>query len=142
MAEPDRRSPLLHSYENAAVIVSGIAVDQVSRPTICPGYDVAGLVDHIVEAASRAAALGRGQAPPAGDDSPHVELSDAPAQLRRSKPSTATWWNPDRRSAPRCRHLPAPTTGNASLPSWDATPEHRWANAGLAGPARSGRALA
>jgi hypothetical protein len=46
---------------------------------LCPGYDVAGLIDHMVEAAFRAAALGRGQTPPAGDDSPHVELADAPA---------------------------------------------------------------
>jgi hypothetical protein len=37
-------------------------------------------------------------------------------------PGTATWRDPDRRSGPRCRHPPAPTTGNASPPSWDATP--------------------
>jgi hypothetical protein len=73
---------LLHSHENAAVILSGITVEQVGHPTTRPGYDVARLIDHIVEATYRAAALGRGQTPPAGDDSPHVELSNAPAQLR------------------------------------------------------------
>ena len=97
MAESDRRSTLLHSYENAAVIVSGIAVDQVGHPTTCPGYDVAGLIDHIVEAAYRAAALGRGQTPPAGDDSPHVELSDAPAQLRHAAEEAAQAWGDESR---------------------------------------------
>src|ERR1700692_372101 len=67
MAEPDRRTPLLESYENAAVLVSGLPADQVALRTPCHNYDVAGLIDHIVEAAHRAAALGRGQAPPAGD---------------------------------------------------------------------------
>src|ERR1035438_9129165 len=92
MADPDRRTPLLEAYENAAVIVSGITADQVTLRTPCPGYDVAGLIDHIVEAAHRAAALGRGQTPPAGDDSPHVELADAPAQLRRAAAEAAQAW--------------------------------------------------
>ena len=78
MADSDRRSALLDSYENAAVIVSGIVADELGHPTPCPKYDVAGLIDHLVEAGHRAAALGRGQAPPPGDESPHVELSDAP----------------------------------------------------------------
>ena len=78
----DRRSTLLDSYENAAVIVSGIVADELGHRTPCPKYDVAGLIDHLVEAGHRAAALGRGQAPPPGDESPHVELSDAPRQLR------------------------------------------------------------
>lgn len=97
MAESDRRTTLLHSYENAAVIVSGITVDQVGQPTICPGYDVAGLIDHLVEAAFRAAALGRGQTPPAGDDSPHVALSEAPAQLRRAGEEAAEAWGDESR---------------------------------------------
>jgi hypothetical protein len=97
MADPDRRTPLLEAYENAAVIVSGITADQVTLRTPCPGYDVAGLIDHIVEAAHRAAALGRGQTPPAGDDSPHVELADAPAQLRRAAGEAAQAWGDDSR---------------------------------------------
>ena len=63
MADSDRRSTLLDSYENAAVIVSGIVADELGHPTPCPKYDVAGLIDHLVEAGHRAAALGRGQAP-------------------------------------------------------------------------------
>ena len=92
MADSDRRSALLASYENAAVIVSGIAADELGRPTPCPKYDVAGLIDHLVEAGHRAAALGRGQAPPPGDGSPHVELSDAPGQLRSAAEEAAQAW--------------------------------------------------
>ena len=63
MTDPDRRAELVESYENAAVIVSGIRADEVTLRTPCSGYDVAGLIDHLVEAAYRAAALGRGQSP-------------------------------------------------------------------------------
>jgi len=92
MGYHDRRDTLLHSYENAAVIVSAIEDRQLAHPTPCPGYDVAGLIDHLVEAAHRAAALGQGQAPPPGDHSPHVELADAPAQLRKAASEAAAAW--------------------------------------------------
>jgi uncharacterized protein (TIGR03086 family) len=92
MADSDHRSALWDSYENAAVIVSGIVPDELSHPTPCPKYDVAGLIDHLVEAGHRAAALGRGQAPPPGDESPHVELSDAPGQLRSAAEQAAQAW--------------------------------------------------
>ena len=92
MADSDRRSTLLDSYENAAVIVSGIVADELGHPTPCPRYDVARLIDHLVEAGHRAAALGRGQAPPPGDESPHVPLADAPGQLRSAaEEATVTW---------------------------------------------------
>jgi uncharacterized protein (TIGR03086 family) len=92
MADADRREAMLDSYQNAAVIVSGIAADQLGHPTPCPKYDVAALIDHLVEAGHRAAALGRGQAPPPGDRSPHVELSDAPGQLRSAAAEAAHAW--------------------------------------------------
>ncbi|HEY1762885.1 MAG TPA: TIGR03086 family metal-binding protein [Acidimicrobiales bacterium] len=95
MSDPDRRTSLLESYENAAVIVSGITAEQVTLPTPCPGYDVADLIDHLVEAGNRVAALGRGLAPPAGDDSPHVELADSPTQLRRAAEEAAQAWSDD-----------------------------------------------
>jgi uncharacterized protein (TIGR03086 family) len=95
MAESDRRRTLVGSYENAAVIVSGIVADELCDPTPCPKYDVAGLIDHLVEAGRRAAALGGGQAPPPGDESPHVELSDAPSQLRSSAQQAAQGWGED-----------------------------------------------
>jgi Mycothiol maleylpyruvate isomerase N-terminal domain len=44
------------------VIVSGIDADELDHPTPCPKYDVAGLIDHLIEAGHRAAALGRGHA--------------------------------------------------------------------------------
>ena len=92
MADPDRRSTLSASYENAAIIVSAIGSDRLGHPTPCPNYDVAGLIDHLVEAGYRAAALGRGQAPPPGDESSHIELSDAPTQLRRAAKEAAEAW--------------------------------------------------
>jgi uncharacterized protein (TIGR03086 family) len=95
MADSDRRSTLLDSYENAAVIVSGIDADELGHPTPCPEYDVAALIDHLVEAGRRAAALGRGQAPPPGDQSPHVELSDAPRQLRSAAEQAWRAWGDD-----------------------------------------------
>ena len=84
---------LLASYENAAVIVSGIDPADLGRPTPCPKYDVAGLIDHLVEAGHRVAALGRGQAPPPGDESPHVELFDVPDQLRQAAEIAAQAWD-------------------------------------------------
>jgi uncharacterized protein (TIGR03086 family) len=92
MADPDRRSTLLVSYENAAAIVSGINAEELGHPTPCPKYDVAGLVDHIVEAGHRAAALGRGRTPPPGDESPRVQLPDAAGQLRRAATEAAQAW--------------------------------------------------
>jgi len=92
MAEHDRRSTLLASYENATVIISAIDPERLGDPTPCPRYDVAGLIDHLVEAGKRAAALGRGQAPPPGDESPHVEISDAPAQLGHAAKDAAEAW--------------------------------------------------
>ena len=101
MVEHDRRRMLLDSYENAAVIVSGIDAEDLGQPTPCRKYDVAGLVGHIVEAGRRAAALGRGQTPPPGDDSPHVELSDAPGQLRQAAEDARQAWNDDSRLSSR-----------------------------------------
>jgi uncharacterized protein (TIGR03086 family) len=95
MVNHDRRSTLLDAYENAAVILSGIDAEDLGNPTPCRNYAVARLVDHIVEAGHRAAALGRGQAPPPGDVSPHVELSDAPGELRHAALEAAEAWDDD-----------------------------------------------
>ncbi len=96
-ATPDHRSILIDAYENAAVIVSGISPDQLRNSTPCDGYDVAGLIDHVVEAGRRAAALGRGQPPPSGDASPHVELTEAPDRLRSAAKEAAAAWAEDTR---------------------------------------------
>lgn len=95
MADPDRRSALFDAYENAAMIVSGIDANELGHPTPCLKYDVAGIIDHLVEAGNRAAALGRGQAPPPGDESTRVELADAPGQLRCAAEEAAKAWADD-----------------------------------------------
>src|SRR5664279_2483896 len=92
MADSDRRNTLFDAYENAALIVSGIGAEELGHPTPCANYDVAGLIDHLVEAGRRAAALGRGQAPPPGDESPHVELCDAPGHMRSAVEQAAQAW--------------------------------------------------
>ena len=125
MTDADRRGTLLDSYENAAVIVSGIDAGELGQPTPCPEYDVAGLIDHLVEAGHRAAALGRGQAPPPGDGSPHVELSDAPGQLRSAAEVAAQAWDDD--SGLSLRH---------AMPWASSTPEPP----GRHVPGRAGRA--
>lgn len=46
------------SYENAAEIVSAMAPSNSAIRHHAPKHDVIGLIDHLVEAANRAAALG------------------------------------------------------------------------------------
>jgi uncharacterized protein (TIGR03086 family) len=97
MAQGDRRGTLAYAYETAATIVSVTRPDEVGHPTPCPNYDVAGLIDHLVEAGRRAAVLGHGQPPPPGDDSPHVALADAPSELRAAAHEAAEAWGDDTR---------------------------------------------
>jgi uncharacterized protein (TIGR03086 family) len=97
MGDPDRRSSLLDSYANAAAIVARIRPEQLGLPTPCRAYSVGALIDHLVEAGHRAAALGRGQAPPAGDRCPHVDLGDAPRQLAAAAEEAAQAWGNDAR---------------------------------------------
>ena len=88
----DHRSDLYRSYEQAAAVVAAIRPDQLGQPTSCPDYDVAGLVDHVVGAGWRTAALGRGEQPQ-GHEFPHVELADAPGQLRRAAGEASAAWS-------------------------------------------------
>lgn len=96
MTGTDRRQDLVRSYRQAATVVAGIRPDQLAAPTPCSEYDVATLVDHTVGAGWRAAALGRGE-PPASEGFPHVELSDAPDQLRRAGDDAEASWSDDAR---------------------------------------------
>lgn len=87
----DRRTALIRSYDTAVGVVSNVGTEQLSSPTPCDKFDVAALVDHIVGAGFRAAELGEGKQP-TGDEFPHVELTDAPDQLRRAaKQAEAAW---------------------------------------------------
>ncbi len=92
MTISDRRPALFEAYDHAAAIVSSVQPDQLDLPTSCPQYDVATMVDHIVGAGHRAAAMGRGEVD-AGEEFPHVELSDAPEQLRRAGKEAQTAWS-------------------------------------------------
>ena len=96
MAKDDRRQEFTRSYMHAADIVSGVRPDQLNDPTPCPDFDVAGLVDHIVGAGWRAAAMGRGVSP-AGDEFPHIDLADAPDQLRQAGNEAEAAWSDDAR---------------------------------------------
>lgn len=98
MTSPDRRPALSRAYEHAADITAGVEPAQLARPTSCPEYDVASLIDHLVGAGHRAAALGRGEAP-TGDEFPHVELGDAPEQLRGAGKEAQEAWSEDARLA-------------------------------------------
>ncbi len=89
---------MFQAYDQAALVASGVRPDQLGSPTCCPAFDVAGLVDHLVGAGHRAAGLGRGETP-ARDAFPHVELADAPDQLRRAGQDARTAWSDDDRLA-------------------------------------------
>lgn len=94
----DRRPALVAAYDHAAGVVAGVRADQLTGPTPCPDYDVATLVDHLVGAGWRALELGRG-ATPTGAEFPHIELTDAPGQLREAGGEAAVAWTDDRLAA-------------------------------------------
>lgn len=91
MARPDRRPSFFQAYEHAAEMVAAVEPNQLAGPTSCPQFDVATLIDHLVGAAHRAAAMGRGEVPTDGQF-PHVELAQAPAELRAAGQDARTAW--------------------------------------------------
>ncbi|HET6965443.1 MAG TPA: TIGR03086 family metal-binding protein [Acidimicrobiales bacterium] len=98
MTTTDRRPALFDAYEHAAVVVSTIEPGQLGLPTSCAQYDVATMVDHIVGAGHRAAAMGRGEAV-GPEEFPHIELADAPEELRRAGKEAEAAWSEDARLA-------------------------------------------
>jgi len=98
MTGTDHRADLARSFDHAATIVVGVRPDQLRDPTPCPDYDVATLIDHLVGAGWRTVALGRGESP-AGGEFPHIELADAPDQLRRAGQAAEAAWSDDARLA-------------------------------------------
>lgn len=94
MTTTDRRPDFYRAYDHAADIVSGVSPAQLGAPTSCAQFDVATLVDHIVGAGHRAAALGRGVSP-ANEELPHVELPDAPDELRQAGKDARSAWSND-----------------------------------------------
>jgi uncharacterized protein (TIGR03086 family) len=94
VTDHDRRAALVGSYAVAADVVAGVQPEQLGGPTPCGEYDVAAVVDHLVGAGWRAVALGRGESPP-GDGFPHVELAEAPDQLRQAGREAQAAWSDD-----------------------------------------------
>jgi uncharacterized protein (TIGR03086 family) len=96
MPETDRRHALTRSFGHASGIVEGVRPDQLAAPTPCPDFLVADLVDHIVGAAWRIVALGRGESP-ATAEFPPVDLAAAPDQLRLAGDEAEAAWSDDAR---------------------------------------------
>lgn len=98
MTDTDRRADLARSFTYAATIVAGVSTDQLGDPTPCPGYDVATLIDHLVGSMWQGVALSRGESL-ASMDYPHVDLADAPHQLRHAGRAAEAAWSDDARLA-------------------------------------------
>ena len=96
MTTTDRRPALVSAYELAATVAGRVEPGQLHLPTPCADFDVSTLVDHLVGAGHRAAALGRGEQPTV-DEFPHVELADAPGALRAAGREAEAAWADDRR---------------------------------------------
>lgn len=94
----DRRAALARSFSHAATIAEGVGADQLRDPTPCPDYDVAALIDHLVGAGWRTVAVGRGENPEA-EEFPHIDLADAPVQLRSAGKQAEAAWSDDARLA-------------------------------------------
>lgn len=94
----DRRPALVAAYDHAAQVAIGVRPHQLTGPTPCPDYDVATLIDHLVGAGWRAVEVGRGHTP-TGAEFPHLELNDAPEQLRKAGGETAAAWTGERLAA-------------------------------------------
>ena len=92
----DRRPELYRAFGHAAGIIEGTRPDQLAGPSPCAAWDVAELVDHMVFAARRVVAVGRGEAP-AEAGTPHVELDEAPAEVRRAGQEAESAWSDDSR---------------------------------------------
>ena len=98
MTDIDRRADLARNFTHAVTIVAGVCPDQLGDPTPCPDYDVATLIDHLIGASWLGVSLGRGESP-AGGEFPHIELADAPDQLRRAGQAAEAAWSDDARLA-------------------------------------------
>ena len=98
----DRRSDLYRAFEHAAWVAEGVRPNQLTAPTPCQKYDVADLIDHIVMAANRAVEIARNEAPKDAG-TPHVELSEAPEEIRRAGKEAVDAWSDDSRLAMEVR---------------------------------------
>jgi uncharacterized protein (TIGR03086 family) len=95
MTTGDLRPALAAAYDQAIEISTTVRPDQLGAPTPCTKMDVAALLDHLVFASRRAAALGRGEAPPFEQTAPHVDLTDVPDALRAASAEARSAWSDD-----------------------------------------------
>src|SRR5947209_10715912 len=65
----DPRPTFSRAAATATTVIDGIRPDQLTNPTPCGEYDVAGLVTHLAEVADRIAVVGRGGDPMAAEPS-------------------------------------------------------------------------
>jgi hypothetical protein len=86
------------SVRRRVIIPAWVNPDQLGDPTPCPDHDVATLIDHLIGASWLGVALSRGESP-ARMEFPHIELADAPDQLRRAGQAAEAAWSDDARLA-------------------------------------------
>lgn len=96
LSAADHRQNLIRAYEHAAEVVSGIEPAQLRLPTPCAKYDVASLIDHVVGAGNRGVSIAQGD-PVGGDEFPHIELADAPEELRQTGKAAEAAWGDDQK---------------------------------------------
>ncbi len=92
---PDYRLQLFLSYDQAVALADAVNSTQLHDPTPCAAMDVGAMLDHLVFAARRAAGLGRGEAPSAELNAPHVELEDVPTAIRVAGSESKEAWSDD-----------------------------------------------
>lgn len=91
----DLRPELGTAYEQAVALSERVRPEQLGGPTPCAKMDVSALMDHLVFASRRAAALGRGEAPATEQSAPHVELADVPDAIRSAAADADAGWRDD-----------------------------------------------
>lgn len=95
MTLDDLRPELEAAYAQSVTVSGAVRAEQLGGATPCAKMDVSELLDHLVFAARRAAALGRGEATAFESSAPHVELSDVPDALRAASADAAAGWSDD-----------------------------------------------
>jgi uncharacterized protein (TIGR03086 family) len=89
---PDLRPSLDAVYVQAREVAMAVTVEDLSRATPCSAMDVAALLDHLVFAARRAAALGDGEMLRGDEAPPHIELNRMPGVIDEAAANSRRAW--------------------------------------------------